>query len=642
VSSVYDRLGKAGVDIERVGGDLGTASANLSSQVGGELAARLYARMGIGVDDVTDPVALTNLGQDMLASQSNNIRSLVKHKMEKVRHLVQATGDETHAQAVSRERTHAADLLTRMYGIDEDAALRATAEMSENELGVIRMLGYGNRADSLLNARTIAREEAIAAGLDPSFADRFIFLAENQLSRGRAKQLKASIRAGDYVAMRAAVNQYDTLDFNLSQNMSDKELAKATLEVIHDMWEHLPQEVPEANLSPAMKAFRDRYGDVELGLRPDEVFATGKNHEGRITSVNPFMDYIRGKNVEIGDVAPPDVFQQWTSRLLGSISGSQVMIEQSRRFSQRMATDTGMTRNQSDAILRLIRQKASDVGASSARGLSRDDLYQAASQVRLSKRVREQMTERQLQMAVFWAYEGSLNKVGISQKFTGRLKSMEVNRLGTSSAGLLAERLYPNVRFKYNPMFLWQEMWETPILLTARGMLSPGQFVGTADTALARVQARAAEGIAGGAKRMGMDDTLPRQLAGELRNKANVKQAEYDELAHQTALMMDAFAQDSRFAADMIEGTDVVRWGGAAAQRMANGHHGQMLTKLKNDSNMQYIKTRGQTVAFRRQVGNRGQGVACPVAGHQVVLRDARRRRGRGPPVQRLPCPHRP
>lgn len=63
-----------------------------------------------------------------------------------------------------------------------------------------------------------------------------------------------------------------------------------------------------------------------------------------------------------------------------------------------------------------------------------------------------------LRKMIFWAAEGDLNKVGITTKFTGMLKSREIiGRMAT----YLADNVYPNAKFKFSPLFGMQEVVES-------------------------------------------------------------------------------------------------------------------------------------------------------------------------------------
>jgi len=591
IAPVMTALEKAGVSMDRISGDLGTAFANVAQQVGGESVARLHTRLGIGVEDAADPVALTNMGQDMLSRHGRDVESLVRHKMDKVKDLIVPEAGETMETAVARERKFVGGLISKMYGLSDEVALGVTAKMSPDQLAVVRFMQYGHMADGLLNARTLSKAEVAAMGLTPEFVDRIIFLGPTQLTKSRAFELRKAIGARDIGEVRRAIGQYDVLEWNLSQALSDDELLTRADELLDGLAENLPDAIDPASLTPAMRAFQQKFGDsMQLGLRGEDVFAVGKNKAGRITSIDPFMDYVRGVDMNMGDIKPAGVVSQLTGRLLNSISGSQIVIEQNRRFAQRMAENVGLSREQSDQVMHLIRQEAAIHEVSSARGLYSNELYSAAQRAQLPQVLKDKMTTKQIQNAIFFAHEGSLGKVGLSQKFTGRLKAVEANRLGTTRLGTLAERYYPNVRFKWNPFFQFQEGIETPVLLIARGMASPGQFTGPLTGV--RAGLREARGAERGSK-----------LASFWEGKRAEIQRAHD-IDYQTAVMMDAFASDSRYATDMVEHTDVVRYGSAAASRAASSSEGRALTALLNDNGVARVKTRGQLIAFRRDQGD--------------------------------------
>ena len=66
--------------------------------------------------------------------------------------------------------------------------------------------------------------------------------------------------------------------------------------------------------------------------------------------------------------------------------------------------------------------------------------------------------------AIMYAFNGDIGVVGATQKLTGRMK-----RWYPAMAGI-TDRLYPNLRFKNNPLYWVQEYFESETLNTARGV----------------------------------------------------------------------------------------------------------------------------------------------------------------------------
>jgi hypothetical protein len=594
IAPVMKALADIGISEEKTGAHLGTAFANVAQQIGGEALARLHSRLGIGVEDGIDPVALTNMGQDALQRYGSSAESAMRHKMEKIGLLVLPREGETMASAVARERTSVADLLTKMYGVSSEDALKATSKMSEKQLGVVRFIWYGNLSDEVLNVRKLSLPDAAAAGLSPGYINRLIYLGPTQLTQQTAELVRKAIKRRDYQALRAMVEKYDLLEWNVSLSQNDADLLKNVREVLDNHAEHLPTAIDTTDptkLTPAMRAFRDKYGDLaKLGLRSEDIFATGRNADGRIVSVDPFMDYVKAADVGFGDVSPAGVVDQLRSRLLGNISGSQVVLEQNRRFAQAAAQEWGLSREQSDTMMRLARAEAGRARASTSRGLTQDELYRAATKA-LTPAMKKKIGSRELQRVMFFAHEGSLGKVGLTQKFTGKLKTAEVRLFGSSSLGTISERYYPNVRFRWNAFFQLQESIETPIFLIARGYASPRQFTGPL-TGVRTGLAAALRDEGGGGRR----------AAFKRGRTAGIDEARAIE--YQTALMMDSFARGVRYTGDMAEATDMMRVGSAAAAVAGSSEEGRALTALKNDHFVARIKTRGQLIAFRKQVGD--------------------------------------
>ena len=592
IRPVMDALKAIGIDENRTGGHLGTAIANVAQQIGGEAVARLHTRLGIGAQDGLDPIALTNLGADALDRYGHTAESAIRHKVQKIGLLITPREGEKMASAVARERTAVADLLTKMYGVTSEAALSATSKMNEGQLGVLRFMWYGNLSDEVLNVRKLSLPEAAAANLSPDYINRLIYLGPTQLTAQGGELLRQAIKRKDYQTIRSMVEKYDLLEWNINLSQPDVDLLKNVRELLDNHAAHLPTAITDTTkMTPAMRAFHDRFGDsAQLGLRSEDIFATGRNADGRIVSVDPFMDYVHAADVGIGDINPPGIVDQFKSRMLGNISGSQVVIEQNRRFAQAASQEWGISREQSDTMMRLARAEANSKRASTARGLTQDELYQAATKA-LPAALKKKITSRELQRVMFFAHEGSLGKVGLSQKFTGKLKTAEVRAFGSSSLGTIAERYYPNVRFRWNAFFQVQEGIETPVMLIARGMASPGQFTGPL-TGL-----RAGLGAA-----LHDEEALGRKTAFSRARTKSVEEAR--DIEYQTALMMDSFARGIRYSGDMAEAHELMRRGSAAAAVAGSSEEGRALTSLKSDGGIARIKTRGQLIAFRHQVGN--------------------------------------
>jgi len=585
---VFTALRAAGVDEARLSDNMATAAANIGQQVGGESIATTYAHMGVRPHNAETVLGAAELGADMLSRHGKDVRQLTKYKTGKVRHLVVPTAGETMETALKRERALTARLLVSAYDITGEAAEQAVAKADANDIGALRMLIYGNMADSILTAREAGMREAIAAGLDPSFVERAIFLGYNQLDVDTERLIRQHIKAKRYADVRAAVERYDTLTYNVNQSLGDDELLRQVTNVLDSQKQFLPKAIPEKNLTPALKAFMSRFGEVaQISLRPEEVFGVGTKN-GSIVSINPFMDYVRGKTIGIGDVMPQDRLMSHLSGMTKAIGGVQVATEQNRRFAQRMGEVYGLSRYQSDSIMRALRTATNEANASSPRGLTAEEMVRAADKVHLPKKVKDSITRKELARSIFFAYEGSLGVVGVSQKFTGWLKTREVMRgPATTMLGTWAERMFPNIRFRWSPKFQSMEVTETPILLAVRGWLNPGQYVPRA------LWSGTKEAVTGGP---GISISRGKATRNAL------KEAEAHEL-YQTAVMMDAMATGTNVLMDVVEGTDVVRWGRAASAKMASSGEGQMLARLTGTSLVAGIKARGQVMAFRRNAG---------------------------------------
>ncbi len=199
------------------------------------------------------------------------------------------------------------------------------------------------------------------------------------------------------------------------------------------------------------------------------------------TRVTPFVDMTAPVLDEIGNLAPrysAGKLQEIYTGLFSPIGTKQVTANIKNRLASYMARG-GVTPGQLDRIMDELVTVAMDEGVS-ARGLARNKIEDAFFRAFQdysgpgSLKVFGESWVGNLAVpgvekfdpvkAIMFAFEGNLNKVGLTQKFTGGLKYY------MPSLARITDNLYPEIRFKRNPLYWLQEWLESPTLNKARGI----------------------------------------------------------------------------------------------------------------------------------------------------------------------------
>jgi hypothetical protein len=114
--------------------------------------------------------------------------------------------------------------------------------------------------------------------------------------------------------------------------------------------------------------------------------------------------------------------------------------------------------------------EAAQLHKASARGLFASEMWSAVEHlVPDSVRISGELTQRNLMNMIVHAYEGDLRFVGLTQKFTGRAKTIFAAKSGGNFAGWFSEKLYTDIKFRANPIFQAQERVEPWVLNGMRG-----------------------------------------------------------------------------------------------------------------------------------------------------------------------------
>lgn len=213
---------------------------------------------------------------------------------------------------------------------------------------------------------------------------------------------------------------------------------------------------------------------VEAG----EAGAAGRNFavEGRLT---PFIDLTNPILSDVGYVPrySANRLQELMTGMFSPIGSNSVANSVKKRMAAYLSRG-GATMGHVERVFDELIAESMKIGVG-ARGLERDVIeaaFQKAFNLQDSNggydRFAEFWKANTLKgteefdpiNAVMYAFQGDLSKIGLTQYFTGGVK-----RWMPVIAGI-TDRMYPQIRFKNNPMFWIQEYVESPVLNAARGV----------------------------------------------------------------------------------------------------------------------------------------------------------------------------
>jgi hypothetical protein len=445
--------------------------------------------------------------------------------------LAMLTGG-TKEEAMARARTHASDRLTRM-GLSADEAAGVIKGLDEDGLSLIDAMYFGHRIKGYNAAKRAARE-AVAAKIAnrkggvankadialQDTVDRTTLIGPRELTDLRAGLLREALDAGDIVAVRNAVRQYDRLAYQfLADQGDDQVLINGVREWLDEFEGGLTKELDADALSKMPDAIRNdaaRGDNYVYGLRPadgdpewrlsfygEDTLDDAGNvvaKAGDIKGANPWIDIVgdgvepwetkfrdpwnmrfRGSGRGARDLSPSNFVNtvERAARFMGQqITTDKIDREARRRFVERAmvkpvqkgaaAGTTGLTYKESRDLYEAVKKRALEAGTT-PRGMNIGEFQQIIDGSGGAKRVG--VSARDLQLLTLQSFEGNVGTVGLTQKLTGIAKTQgsDIPLMPPNILGQMAERMFPLVRFSLNPIFQLQEWVEPWVFSAARG-----------------------------------------------------------------------------------------------------------------------------------------------------------------------------
>lgn len=407
-----------------------------------------------------------------LQFDSAGLRNLADRMASQVGHL---TSDEWLDFLKTKSLDYLSELHASTYGLATKNFLSAVGEAS-------RLLG---------------RKAAKAMKLD-----RMILLNRTTLTdlgaQGILKELEGLTDEAAAALIRARQAQYPELAYIVlnpkTLDRSIDQFKKWLTKTLEDgSLNHQLTDAEIAKLPDALREFHlQARGEWTLGIRPEDDLLMGlvRDAEGRVIGgFEPWVDHVavanpgyRGSLAMRYNIAGMPILGERTAKVLDYVeagartlgarvsSASITEAARSRFIARAVADHPGLTEGEASQLFGGI-MDAAGIHEVTPRGLSAKDMWKATESVIPDRlRLTGEITKRDVMMLVLHAYEGDLRFVGLTQKFTGRMKTVFGNITGGNFAGEFSEKLYQNIRFRYNPVFQLQERLEPIILNGQRGV----------------------------------------------------------------------------------------------------------------------------------------------------------------------------
>lgn len=519
-----------------------TYAANLAR--GAVMTGHRDAAMAFGAAEQLRNASQREILDALLASPApRDLSQLLRHEMDRVG---VATLDEGQMRDLATG-------LARMHGgMSADEMLKALRLANDDALTYLHGIAYGQAITDFLRAKQAAM---LAPYTGPTPLVRLNLMNRSTLAEVDLRELVELLReevADDILSIGFTGTRREMLaDYRIALLAQAKgrfpALAYLTLpegrtkiadiERLIAHLEHklesgtLPIKVTEDELSllPApVREWKEQYPTRDIGFEPSDDlkwnmgqdpltgkwYSTGEpwndlvSHEGPVYRPLSARAYnfagmpVEGRSAGLHGVPVMDAMESAARTWKQKIDARMVLANAQARMTrlavrgkagvEGLSIKGGATEAEARQIFRGV-QSVAQLDRHTARGLSEQSLWDKMQPL-LPKRLEHEVgwTPRDLRNLVLASFEGDFRVVGITQKITGRAKSI----LGFKGnyAGYVSEHLYPDIRFAKNPLFQIQEKMEPLVWLAGRGITPVlGRSMTAADRAFARVADRAAE-----------------------------------------------------------------------------------------------------------------------------------------------------
>ena len=319
-------------------------------------------------------------------------------------------------------------------------------------------------------------------------ASRATLVGDEHMTMDRAIDLvdridKAADMDDKVEIVRRAVQRYDVLNashFEKTRITKDSDWVKR---VVDQLKEGIREERYTTVLSeqtlldelPELAAFRQQTiadgQPYEIGLAParDKRFASILNENGELIGYHSWMDI----RVTPEDIKNPTSWTRLREAMFTPIRGENIMQEARRTFFRSMNNDYGVGRDTATALWDQVRKRARDQRIT-MRGLTPGEFRAILDDIEIPDWDRQQLGYRGLAEVTAKAMAGDLSQLGVTSRLTGAAKTKTARY--QNWLGVLAEKIYPLVRFNWNPLFQMQELIEPYFFNILRGIKPGARF----------------------------------------------------------------------------------------------------------------------------------------------------------------------
>ena len=478
--------------------DLGTYSANLfrrvvaRSQRDAAIATNTVGRlMKKGVNEV-----LADLGDKVPKSFQDHVL------LEANSYRIRAWDDTALANLGERLADNYA-----VKSADEWTKWLKSESLNPDQLSMLHAATYGRATKRLLAAVEAARIGGKDAGTLKDKLNRLILINRTTLTKQGASGLLSDIENAKsldakFSAIEAAQKLYPELrGFTLDRSTGLRSVERFTKELTRKL-DAFPSQVVDDELKDLPDDLRAIHTDktYTLGFAPEDEYKWGLErsnteaggwapiHDVWVDHVAPglAMGYrTPGRIVETNLAGQPilgavgkrvgrsiDYIDAGIKTMSRRVSGAVIAQTARTTFVQRAVHQygaVGITEKVADDMMNALEDAvaAQDIVVRPS-GFSTKQMWKAVEDI-IPKSIRPaDFDKRDLMNLVLDAYQGDTRFVGLTQAFSSRVK--RVLAFDSNNASVLAEQVYPNLKYRLNVIFQAQEKIEPWVLNAARGI----------------------------------------------------------------------------------------------------------------------------------------------------------------------------
>ena len=436
-----------------------TDRAVMGIEMGRDATAQLASRgknIAVGLEERLTAQRMAH--PDMLSRDAEN---LIQHRSPSFLGYDQA-----------RLIAESAPKLAAITGMSPTEAERVLQGMSVNKARQIQLAFYGHVGHELSTAKA-ALHGAPNLNID---VERLALLAPDTLHDEAALEFlkeTANLDQAAHLATDAAVEKYSVLSLAyLGREYKVEDVRKLVKQLLDE--DALPTVVkaPKSrrNLLPEpLTDFRSKWrgSGYDLGFAPADGWKVIVDADGTVIASDPFIHF----SDEVLPVNVANPLGRFADSMFRGINQTGILYDSRDRFvTSAFEKGTGISQNQARSIHRKILDMAAD-RATSPRGLAWhvEDIEAAFRSVLDDTEYLKLREKVEPTWMVMNSFEGNLNRIGWSQKLTGRAKTV-MTAGNQNFLAVITDAAYPGLRFRYQPLFQGQELAESPFFNIMRGV----------------------------------------------------------------------------------------------------------------------------------------------------------------------------